>query len=179
MTVEGPPGQGKSTFATYAALALAQNLDVLFVAVEEQSSGTLIERLVRCRREVGLSSLPSGLRISDARTPVEIEEDLVGFTGVVVLDSLTDVKARPEWVSTLLEREDVGLVLVQHWTTGRAPRGGLEPSYTADVRGVADDFRLKLLKNRWGRCSEVEINAPLSLSGNAATDVLPFPGGLE
>ena len=59
ITLEGPPGGGKSTAATHMALALSSaGIDVLYVAAEEQDSSTLTERFQRCRKAVGLPSLP-------------------------------------------------------------------------------------------------------------------------
>lgn len=179
VTLEGPPGGGKSTAATYVALALAaQGIEVVYVAVEEPDGATLTERFQRCRRAVGLPSLPRTLRLSDAISPHEVDEDLEAFQrGVVVLDSLTELRASDEWLAAQLVRPGLGWVLVQHWTTGKAPRGGLEPAYTVDVRGVVKDFGLRLIKNRWGPCVEIDLREPLSLNPEPDRQVVTFPGG--
>ena len=123
-----------------------QGVEVVYVAVEEPDGATLTERFQRCRRAVGLPSLPPTLRLSDAISPHEVDEDLEAFQrGVVVLDSLTELRAHDEWFAAQLVRPGLGWVLVQHWTKGRAPIGGLEPAYIVDVRGVVQSFRLLLI----------------------------------
>lgn len=190
VTIEGLPGQGKSTCATIIALTLAaQGVAVLYLASEEQRStgpqslyvqDTLTERLARCLAALSMREVPVGLRITDAQTPHEADEDLRGFRGVAIIDSLTDLRAQPGWIETLIAREGLGLLLVQHLTTGRQPRGGLEPAYAADVRiAMTDSMEASTVKNRWAPLATWRVDRPTTLARADAGVVVHFPGGTD
>lgn len=184
LMVFGPPGGGKSTLATTAALALSHaGTPVLYLSAEEGHADTAVERFSRCSRALGLRRTPSSLAISDARSPDEASTDVERWLAdrrdaLLVVDSASELRASPTWLEGLLARPRLGLLVVQHVTTGGLPRGGLEPAFAVDVTVRCAGLVAQVTKNRWGACEEFSVSAPLvSDEGKDVTGkVLPFRG---
>jgi ABC-type uncharacterized transport system YnjBCD ATPase subunit len=82
LTIEGPPGSGKSTVASAAAVGLAHqhHIDVLYLSTEE---GAEDSALARFRRVAGMLGVPIAPRIviSDVADVHEADRDLLAFEG--------------------------------------------------------------------------------------------------
>ena len=147
--LHGPPGSGKSTFATRLGLALARGgVTVVYAALEEAMGPALQARMHRLGRHPRLV-------ITDARTVHELEDDLGALAqkgaaaGFVIVDSvgLLDVSVAlyRRW-----KARGLGQLLLRHETTQRSPRSGLELSHEADLVARANRLRITVHKNRFG-----------------------------
>lgn len=169
VAVEGPPGAGKSTFSTVAAIALAHGgHPVLYLSVEEGCGPTAVDRCRRARELLGVPA-PRQFLVADVATPDEALAEIEAFRtargeGLVVVDSLTELHAADGFVADLIADDRLGCLLVLHLTTGGVPRGGLEPVYAADVWIHVDRLRAEIRKSRWGAGSTFPVLEPLRVA---------------
>ena len=151
----GPPGVGKSTLTTSLAISAARRTSVVYVAAEEGHSSALMERFKRC----GLDDLAARrLRISDARSLVELDEDLATAEeqAIVVVDSLTELRCKIDTLAHTLAGRSWWCT--QHVTTAGVPRGGLEAAHLADiVLEVRAGGLVTPEKNRWGVMDPINV----------------------
>jgi predicted ATP-dependent serine protease len=149
----GPPGGGKSTLATRMSVSAARRVPVLYIAAEEGHGQALVARLHRA----GMDDMAAQrLRVSDARTMTEVDEDLRATDApLVVVDSVTELGASAEQVvSALLGRS---WIAVSHVNAQGASYGGQTMSHAVDVvvrveKGVATPT-----KNRFGPLDPVRV----------------------
>ncbi len=182
VSIDGRPGQGKSTVTSVMALALAHaGLPVLVVSAEEGQVATAMVRWARCCQLVGLPRAPAQLWLADARTPEEASAEVDAFAseyrrGVVVIDSTTEVGGSPAWLAGLLADAALGFVLVQHVTTSGAPRGGWEVAHAVDVRVSCQALVASIEKSRFGECTNFPVLEPEPLAPASPGTVIDFPG---
>ena len=181
VALHGFPGSGKSTVGTTAAYKLADDgTPVLYVSAEEGFSDTVAERFRRVIANLGGrvgDRPPKLLTLSDARTVAEVERDVASWggrgKGVIVLDSVTELRPAPDWVAGLAV--DHGLLLVTHLTTSGAPRGGWETAYAADVVVEVNAMVATTTKSRWSACTSWRVDEPIT-AGPRMGDVISLPG---
>lgn len=149
----GPPGGGKSTLATRMAISAARRVPVLYVAVEEGHGQALVERLHRS----GLDDLAAQrLRVSDARTLTELDDDLrASDARIVVVDSVTELGASAEQiVSVLLGRS---WIAVSHINARGSTFGGQTMSHAVDAVVRVEGGVAKPSKNRFGPMNSITV----------------------
>jgi hypothetical protein len=149
----GPPGGGKSTLATHLAISAARRVPVLYVAAEEGHGQSLVARLHRA----GLDDLAAQrLRVSDARTMVELDDDLrASDARLVVVDSFTEIGAPAEqMVSALLGRS---WIAVSHINGRGSSFGGQTMSHAVDVVIRVDAGSAAPIKNRFGPMNALNV----------------------
>jgi hypothetical protein len=158
VTIRGEPGGGKSTSATAMAMRIAfeTRTEVLYISAEEGTEATALERFGRVSVAMDIP-VPQRLILSDARDIHEADEDirayerrLGGRGGIIVLDSLTQLRPAQSWWEDLIASSH-GVIFVMHVTTGGHARGGREPEFAVDTNISIDDQGVALItKNRWG-----------------------------
>ena len=181
VSVEGPPGSGKSTLATLVAQDLgSQGVPVLYVAAEEGDGEALDQRIRRCCSELLGGVAPSpGVLVSDTRDAYELEDALSRFPrGLVVLDSATEMRLNPTYLADMRAR-GLGVLVIQHWTTDKQPRGGLGTNYAVDVCLKVEQEHITITKSRWGELGSWDLTdlpqGSPEASGGPRGGV-PFPG---
>lgn len=183
VALHGLPGQGKSTVACRCTLGLGQaGVDVLVLAVEEGHEQTLVERFERCATPMALPRMPESIRIADVATPEEALEEIdawrrrAGKRRVIVVDSLSELGASPGWLQDVASDPDTGMIVVEHLTTGNAPRGGWHVAYGVQVRIVCEKMRANVTKNRWGPCTPFDVLAPFApcRGSGSGGEIVPF-----
>jgi len=147
--LHGPPGSGKSTWATRLGLEIARGGHVVvYVALEEAFGPALQARIHRLGRHPRLI-------VTDARTAHEVEADLALLAeggrppSFVIIDSVGLLDASVEMYRRWKLR-GLGQLLLRHETTQRLPKAGLELSHEADVVARAAHLRITITKNRFG-----------------------------
>ena len=184
----GPPGGGKSTLATFIALSLGeQGFPVLVLAAEEGHGESLLERFSRCADRLNLASLPRDVVVADVESLPEAEEDIARWRsgisgGILVLDSVTELRASTDWLRQVLADDKLGAILVAHQTTTGAPRGGWSTAYAVEVVIRVQGLRAKATKSRWCSLEEWSVLEPVELEpelGRERGVVVPLrPGGM-
>ncbi|MEY4175650.1 MAG: hypothetical protein RI900_2815 [Actinomycetota bacterium] len=149
----GPPGGGKSTAATALAIEAARRGPVLYVAAEEGHAASLVQRLER----LGLDDLTGRrLRVSDARDPFELVEDLEADPkSLVILDSVSELRLKPAAGLELLGARS--WVAVQHFNSRGGAHGGLDWSHAVDLVARVEAGTLTTTKNRFGSLAEFPV----------------------
>ncbi len=183
----GPPGGGKSTASTMMALSLAsQGFAVLVLAAEEGQGESLVERFTRCADLLELERLPDEVEVADVETLAEADDELGRWRarcgkGVVIVDSVTELRASTDWLRQILSDDQLGAVLVAHQTTSGAPRGGWSAAYTVEVVVRVEGLRAAATKSRWCPLEEWQVLEPVAVhraSGRGGGMVVPlYPGG--
>jgi predicted ATP-dependent serine protease len=149
----GPPGGGKSTAATCMAITAARRIPVLYVAAEEGHGQALIARLHRA----GLDDIAAQrLRVSDARTMAELDDDLRAYDArLVVIDSISEIGAPAEqMVSALLGRS---WIAVSHINGRGQSFGGQTMSHAVDVVIRVEGGVAAPSKNRFGPMNSINV----------------------
>lgn len=149
----GPSGGGKSTLATRMLVSAARRVPVLYVAAEEGHAHTLASRLERA----GLDDLSARrLSVSDARTLLELEEDLAASpAAIVVLDSVTELRAKPEEIATMLAGRS--WIAIAHVNSRGGAQGGPSWPHAVDTVIEVVDGVARPLKNRFGPMTQVRV----------------------
>jgi predicted ATP-dependent serine protease len=152
----GPPGSGKSTLAMQLAASAARRVGVLVLAVEEGHSVALAERIERA----GLDDLSRRrLRISDARTIAEVDDDLaaVGDAGsrVVILDSVSELRCSPTWLAEAMHGRT--LIALAHANVRGTARHAVEHEHAVDAVIDIDGGVATPRKNRYGGMAAITI----------------------
>lgn len=154
MLLVGPPGGGKSTLATQLAGSAARHVVVLYLACEEGHSVTLAERLERQQLD---DLARRRLRVSDARMIAEVEEDLAaaGDARVVVIDSISELRCSPVWLTEAMRgRTWIGVVHANARGTGKYAS---DHEHAADVVVDVEQGVATPRKNRFGGMAPLPV----------------------
>jgi len=158
LSMLGLPGCGKSTAATGATIVAAEvhGVQPLYISVEEGASATALTRFERVARQLGVP-VPRGICLSDARDVAEADADLLAYErhlggerGLVVVDSLSDLRAPEGWWRSLLAMPH-GIIIVEHIVTSGHAKNGLETLFAVDTVVTVEPGGVATpVKSRWG-----------------------------
>jgi predicted ATP-dependent serine protease len=129
-------------------------VSVLYCAVEEGHSVTLAERIDRAAPD---DLARRRLRVSDARTVAEIEDDLAAVPDarLVLVDSITELRASELWIAEAMRGRS--WIAVAHQNTRGTAHGGAAIEHAVDVVIDVDGGVATPRKNRYGGMAAITI----------------------